>query len=185
MYLIVGLGNPGDKYSSTRHNIGFRVIYNLAGDFDITGTRHKLKAILAKGQIKNNRVILAQPQTYMNKSGESVKLILDYFKIPLNKVIVIYDDMDLPTGKIRIKTVGSPGGHNGLRSIINCLGTNKIPRIRVGIGRPLEGMATTNYVLGYFSKDEDKLINEAIKNISGAIPIIITDGFEAAMNKYN
>lgn len=185
MYLIVGLGNPGDKYSSTRHNVGFRTIYNLAGDFDITGTRHKLKAILAKGRINDNGVILAQPQTYMNNSGKSVKLIIDYFKIPINKLIVIYDDMDLPTGKIRIKTAGSPGGHNGLRSIINCLGTNKIPRIRVGIGRPPEGMSTINYVLGCFLEDEDKLINEAIKNISEAIPVIIRDGFETAMNKYN
>lgn len=185
MNLIVGLGNPGDKYANTRHNVGFRAIFSLAKAFGIKSTSFKLRAIIGKGLIANNKVILAQPQTFMNNSGEAVALLADYYNIPLDKILVIYDDLDLPTGKIRIKERGSAGGHKGLRSIIRILGSEEIPRIRIGIDRPPEGVEVIDYVLGYFNQEEEELIETAIKRTIAAVETILQDGFQTAMNKFN
>jgi len=185
MYLIVGLGNPGDDYVETRHNIGFKAIFSLAEAYNIKNTSYKFRALIARGMIKDKPVLLAQPLTYMNKSGEAVGLLVKYYKIPLEKVIVIYDDLDLPTGKLRIKTRGSAGGHKGLRSIINILGTDEIPRIRIGIDRPPEEIAVVDYVLGYFDKEEEIIIKDAMKEVVSAVETILVDGFEEAMNKFN
>ncbi|NLM96044.1 MAG: aminoacyl-tRNA hydrolase, partial [Halanaerobiaceae bacterium] len=139
MFLVVGLGNPGPEYTNTRHNVGCSAIYMLARKIGINSTTARFRAIIGKGSIAEARVILAQPLTYMNNSGEAVKQIVDYYKISIDKIIIISDDMALPTGKIRIKEKGSAGGHNGLKSIFDYLGTQNIPRIRIGIDSPPAG----------------------------------------------
>lgn len=185
MYLIVGLGNPGDDYVDTRHNVGFRAVYSLAEAYNIKNTSYKFRSLTARGLIKNRPVLLAQPLTYMNKSGEAVALLVKYYNIPLEKIIIMYDDLDLPTGKIRIKTKGSAGGHKGLRSIINMLGTEEIPRIRIGIDRPPDGIPVIDYVLGYFDKGEEELLKDTMKEVVGAVETILVDSLEEAMNKFN
>lgn len=185
MYLIVGLGNPGKKYAATRHNVGFRAICNLAGKNNIKAARIRFKSLMGQGNIAGEKVILAQPQTYMNNSGQAVRLLIDYFKIPLENIIIIYDDLDLSVGKIRIKKKGSAGGHNGLKSIINHLGSNEIPRIRVGIDRPPDYIDVIDYVLGHFSADEEKEINKAMDVVCEAVYLVLTEGYHQAMNKFN
>lgn len=185
MYLIVGLGNPGPKYSNTRHNVGFMAIHSLADSLNINSTSNKFKAIIGQGRIANQKVILAQPLTYMNNSGESVRMIVDYYNIPLENVIIIYDDLDLPTGKIRVKEKGSAGGHNGLRSIIKLLGTNQIPRVRVGIGSPQGKIQVIDYVLGRLSNEEEGLIDKSLADIYNIIKEIIENGYQSAMNRFN
>ncbi|MFP4662347.1 MAG: aminoacyl-tRNA hydrolase [Halanaerobiales bacterium] len=185
MFLIVGLGNPGPKYKNTRHNVGFKAIYTLAEELNINSTSNKFKAIVGQGRINNEKVLLAQPLTYMNNSGESVRLIIDYYKIPLEHIVIIYDDLDLPTGKIRVKENGSAGGHNGLKSIINNLGTQEIPRIRIGIDSPQGRISVIDYVLGHFSTEEKKVIDESLDKIYDIVKEIIINGYQTAMNKYN
>lgn len=186
MFLIVGLGNPGQKYERTRHNIGFQAIYQLARKFKINATTsNKFKAVIGRGIIRGIKVILVQPLTYMNKSGEAVKLIMDYYQIPLNECLVIYDDLDLTVGKIRIKTTGSAGGHKGLRSIINKLDSNNIPRIRIGIDHPPENYEVADYVLSRFNEDEEIIIKEILSDIDKVVEEILLNGYEIAMNKYN
>lgn len=185
MYLIVGLGNPGEKYANTRHNIGFRAVFSLAKAYHIKKTNYKLKSIIATGLIAGQKVMLAQPQTYMNNSGEAVRLLADYYNIPTDRIIIIYDDLDLPTGKIRIKTKGSDGGHKGLRSVIKHLGTNEIIRIRIGIDHPPDKLEVVDYVLGYFSREEEKLIKRSIEETVAAVKIIFEEGLAVAMSKFN
>jgi len=183
--LIVGLGNPGKNYCGSRHNVGFRVISALADKYNIRRTFLKNDALLTKGKIENKKVILAQPTTYMNHSGKAVIRLLNYYKIDREDMIVIYDDMDLDVGIIRIRKKGSSAGHNGLKSVINFLETNKFPRIRIGIGQPGENINAVDYVLGKFTPDEKKIINEAIKKAVESIKDIYLAGFMSAMNKYN
>lgn len=185
MYLIVGLGNPGKEYANTRHNLGFRAIYNLAKTNNITKTIYKDHSLVATGKIAGERVALAQPQTFMNKSGVAVEQLVRDYKVPLDKLIIIYDDLDLPTGKIRIKLKGSSGGHNGIKSIIDHLGTEQFARIKIGIGRPPEGVGVVNYVLEYFTEEEEKVIKDSLKDIIGVIETILSKGFQDAMTKYN
>lgn len=185
MFLIAGLGNPGKKYENTRHNAGFMAVHKLSDAYNITSTSNKFNAVLAQGRISREKVVLAQPLTYMNKSGQALKPIVDYFKIPLENVVVIYDDMNLPAGKIRIKKKGSAGGHNGLKSVLNLLGDINIPRIRIGIDTPPPYYSVTDYVLGKFSKDEKEIMNDTLDNIPDIIKTIIEDGYDIAMNKYN
>ncbi|MFW6035373.1 MAG: aminoacyl-tRNA hydrolase [Halothermotrichaceae bacterium] len=186
MYLITGLGNPGRKYENTRHNVGFKAIYSLAEKYNIKKTSRKFKAITARTRIAGQKVIMVQPQTYMNNSGESVKLVKDYYDIPIDKIIIIYDDMDLSLGQIRIKKKGSAGGHNGLKNIIKMLGSNKIPRIRIGIGRPENKyIDVVDYVLSRFSGDENKEVEQAINKVTNAVEEILDNGFNVAMNKFN
>lgn len=185
MFLIVGLGNPGPKYRMTRHNIGFMAIHKLAELFNIKATTTKFQAILGEGSIAGNKVILAQPITYMNNSGLAVRQLVDYYKIERDRLIVIYDDLDLPIGKVRIKKKGSSGGHKGMASIIECLGTVEVPRIRIGIDSPPEDFPVIEYVLGHFTAEERPVIEEALNEISLVIEEIIENGFQKAMNRFN
>ena len=150
MYIIVGLGNPGDKYEKTRHNVGFNVIDLLAKEYSIDVSKIKHKALIGEGRVGTEKVILVKPMTYMNLSGESVADICNYYNIDLENLIVIYDDIDLDVGKIRIRKKGSGGTHNGMRSIIKCLGSNEFPRVRVGISKPKNGQDLADFVLSRF-----------------------------------
>lgn len=185
MILIVGLGNPGREYAGTRHNIGFGVIARLADRYNITWNSKEHKAVCAKGIIGGEKVILAQPQTFMNLSGESVRSIADYYKIDPENIIVAYDDIDLEVGQIRVRRKGSAGGHNGIKNIIQHLGTNEFPRVKVGVGAKPEGGDLVRHVLGHFSKEEEQVMSESLDAAVEAVEAIITDGIEAAMNRYN
>ncbi|MGM0437626.1 MAG: aminoacyl-tRNA hydrolase [Bacillota bacterium] len=185
MKLIVGLGNPGEKYAKTRHNIGFRAISKLAENFSIKADELKCHSLLGKGFFENEKIILAQPITYMNKSGKAVKSLFNKYNLDLEDLIIIYDDIDLDVGEIRIKRKGSSGGHNGLKSIIRNLGSQKIARIRIGIGRPPAGFDIPEYVLGYFDDEEEKIIQESLIDVVEAVKLIKNESIETAMNKYN
>lgn len=183
-YIIIGLGNIGLKYKSTRHNIGFMVIDQLSKKHSIKINKSKHHASLGEGSIGSKSVILAKPRTYMNLSGISVKALVDWYKPNLEHVIVIYDDMDLPTGDIRIRYRGSGGSHNGIRSIMDVLKEDGFIRIRVGIGNKQE-MDAANYVLGKFPKSEKAIIDSSIKNVVEAVECILEEGLDLAMNRYN
>lgn len=185
MFLIVGLGNPGKKYAETRHNIGFRVIHELAKKHNINVSGVKKRAITGKGLIRGEKVILAQPQTYMNTSGQSVGPLADYFDIPLENILIIYDDLDLDPGRVKMKASGGHGGHNGMRSIINCLSSNKFPRLRIGIGHPGDLMPVRDYVLGRFSKDNRKVMEEAVDKACEGVELWLEEGVQKAMNEIN
>lgn len=184
MYAIIGLGNPDKKYDKTRHNVGFDVIDELAAQMGIDVKTKRHKALCGVGQIGSEKVILVKPQTYMNLSGESVRAVMDFYKLnATSDIIVIADDISLPTGKIRIRTKGSAGGHNGLKSIISHAGTDGFTRIKVGVGVG-EG-DLIKHVLGKFSKGERPLVDEAIRNAASAAEVIIIYDAQAAMNKFN
>lgn len=186
MYIIVGLGNPERKYDGTRHNIGFSALTVLADTYGISMDIKKHKAVCGKGVIEGQKVLLAMPQTYMNLSGESVRELVDYYKIdPEEELIVIYDDINLAPGKLRIRPKGSAGGHNGIKNIIAHLGTQIFPRIRVGVGEKPKGWDLADYVLGRFSREEEPVIREALEKTTKACCEIITADVTSAMNKYN
>ncbi|HLB05099.1 MAG TPA: aminoacyl-tRNA hydrolase [Thermodesulfobacteriota bacterium] len=185
MKLVIGLGNPGDDYVKTRHNIGFMVADSISKANGITVNQTKFKSIIGRGAIGSEDVIIAKPQTYMNRSGESVSSLLFFYKLEPSDCIVICDDLELPSGKIRVRGKGGHGGHNGLRSIIEQTGSQEFVRVRVGIGRPNDASVVSNYVLNPFSKDEKPLIEDAIEKASRAVEAIIADGVDAAMNKFN
>jgi PTH1 family peptidyl-tRNA hydrolase len=185
MYIIVGLGNPTEKYQATRHNVGWDVITRLSDDYRIPMDFKKHKAICGKGYIEGEKVILAQPITYMNLSGESVRELVDFYKVAPEEVIVIYDDISLEVGQLRIRKKGSAGGHNGMKSIISHLGTDEFPRIKVGVGDKPKGWDLADYVLSRFQGEEQVTIREALKDSSEACKMIITSGMDAAMNQYN
>lgn len=182
--LVIGLGNPGRKYASNRHNVGFQCVDRLAEARGLLFSRRKHKALLAQGEIAGLKVILAKPQTFMNLSGEAVKRLARFYKVPPGDILVIYDDLDLPLGKIRLRPDGGPGGHKGMKSIIAHLGTNGFPRLRMGIGRPSHG-DPVDYVLGDFAPDERIAIDEAYERAISAVELWLTEGIEAAMNQYN
>ena len=182
-FLIVGLGNPGKKYVNTRHNVGFEMLDTLASYYDIKVNKSKGKALIGEGRIAGNPVILAKPQTYMNLSGESVMELCNYFKVESSNVIVLYDDISLEPGKIRIRQKGSAGGHNGMKNIIYHLRTEAFPRVRFGIGQPVGDLA--DYVLSNFSKTEIKLLIEVAKSVPDIIDMIIKGEISKAMSKYN
>ena len=184
MFLIAGLGNPDKKYEKTRHNIGFDTVDALAEKYNISITEKKHKALCGSGVIEGVKVILAKPQTYMNLSGESIAEIVNFYKLdPENDIIVISDDINLATGRIRIRAQGSAGGHNGLKSIINHAGTQKFKRVRVGVGAN-EGNLV-NHVLGKFSKGERVLAEQGIKDAASAVEVMILEDINTAMNKFN
>ncbi|MCX8129846.1 MAG: aminoacyl-tRNA hydrolase [Clostridia bacterium] len=185
IFIVVGLGNPGNKYDNTRHNVGFDTIDYLSAKHGIRITKLKHKALSGDGTISGQRVILVKPQTYMNLSGESVREIIEWYKIPLSNIILIYDDIDLAVGKIRVRPKGSSGTHNGMRSILYHVQSEEFPRIRIGIGRPPEGWALADFVLSKFNEQDRKLINASITNAADAVEAIIKSGVEAAMNKFN
>ena len=186
MYIIVGLGNPERRYDGTRHNIGFSAVTALADIYGISMDMKKHRAVCGKGVIDGQKVILAMPQTYMNLSGESVRELVDYYKIdPEEELIVIYDDINLAPGKLRIRPKGSAGGHNGIKNIIAHLGTQVFPRIRIGVGEKPKGWDLADYVLGHFQGDEKKLMEEAYDRAAAAVAEILTDGPDKAMNDFN
>ncbi|WP_096203248.1 aminoacyl-tRNA hydrolase [Bacillus sp. FJAT-45350] len=185
MKLIVGLGNPGDKYAHTRHNVGFDVIDYLADVLRIDLNQSKFKGIYGTGIINGEKVFLLKPLTYMNLSGESVKPLLDYFQIDIEDLVVVYDDLDLPVGKIRLRQKGSHGGHNGIRSLIAHFGTSEFKRIRVGVDRPQPGESVANYVLGTYRSDEKADIQTAIEQSAKACEAWLSEDFLKVMNKFN
>ncbi|WP_294375463.1 aminoacyl-tRNA hydrolase [uncultured Clostridium sp.] len=183
MFLIVGLGNPGSQYEDTRHNIGFKVIDNIAKEYNIDINRQKFKGMYGEGFINGEKVILLKPSTYMNLSGESVKEVLDFYKLSNEDILVIYDDISLDVGRLRIREKGSAGGHNGIKNIIAHLGTDVFPRIKVGVGQP--DVDLVNYVLGKFSKEEMDVLSESIEASTKAVKEIISNDVKSAMNIYN
>ena len=186
MYLIVGLGNPGRQYEATRHNMGFDVIDKLVEEYNVPQSGVKFNAMYGKGRIEGQPVILMKPLSYMNLSGGPVRDMANYFKIdPETEMIVIYDDIDLEPGQLRIRKKGSAGGHNGIKHIIQQLGTQTFVRIKVGVGAKPKGWDLADHVLGRFSIEDRKLVDEAIAKAAKAVDIIITQGTDAAMNEYN
>lgn len=184
MYIIVGLGNPEDKYAGTRHNIGFDVINYFAEDKNIEMRKRKHKAIIGEGFIEREKVMLVKPQTFMNLSGESVVEIVNYYDIPLENLLVIYDDIDLERGILRLRRKGSAGTHNGMRSILSQMQNDKFPRLRVGIGRPERG-DLIDFVIGKLSSEERKHMGQAVKKAAQAVEVFITSGITEAMNQFN
>ena len=185
MYIIVGLGPPGKKYENTRHNIGFIAIDYMAALFDIKVNKIKHKALLGEGKIEGERVMLVKPQTFMNLSGESVREIADYYKVPAENVIVIFDDVSLEPGSVRIRKKGSDGGHNGIKSIIYQLTSDSFPRIKLGVGAKPPGYDLADWVLARFSDDDIKIMSKSVETAAKAVAEIITKGADSAMNKYN
>ena len=184
MYIIAGLGNPGKKYEQTRHNMGFLAVDFLAEKYDIKVNKIRFRALTGEGRIAGQKVLLLKPQTYMNLSGESVRLALEYYKVSPQELIVIYDDIDIQAGMIRIRKKGSAGTHNGMRNILYHIRTEDFPRIRVGIGSGRkEDMI--NYVTGSVPKDEITLLKEAADKAACGAACIVEKGIEKAMNEYN
>ncbi len=185
MQLIIGLGNPGAQYERTRHNVGFHVVDTIAEQQRWKWERRG-RALLASGTLANEKVVLVKPLTFMNKSGEAVSELVHWYKVAPDDILVVYDDLDLPTGKVRLRANGSAGGHNGLSSIIQHLHTNQFPRLRVGIGRPANAhVETINYVLGIPTGDEHILLATGEDRAANAIPQIVEQGVAAAMNLIN
>ncbi len=185
MKLIVGLGNPGKQYEQTRHNIGFIVMDKIAEKLNIPLQQAKFKGLFGAGLVAGEKVLLLKPLTYMNLSGESIRAIMDFYQIDTEDLVVIYDDLDLAVGRIRLRQRGSAGGHNGIKSTISHLGTQEFNRIRVGINRPTNGMAITDYVLSRFSGEEQGLIEEAAERSADACIEWINKPFIQVMNTYN
>ena len=184
--IIVGLGNPGKDYQNTRHNIGFDVIDALAESAGISVTEKKHKALIGKGIIDGQKVILVKPQTYMNLSGESVRDVIDYYKIDeAQEMIVVSDDISLDVGMLRVRKKGSAGGHNGLKNIIQHLGHDTFMRIKMGVGEKPKGYDLADYVLGHFTRDERKVMDEAAKTATEAIRMMMAGEVDRAMNAFN
>lgn len=184
MYVIVGLGNPGKQYENTRHNIGFITIDYLADELGISVNRIKHKALTGEGRIGREKVLLVKPQTYMNLSGESVREIMEYYKVDIENLIVIYDDIDIAKGSVRIRKKGSAGTHNGMRSIIRLLGDDGFPRVRIGIGKD-DRIPLVDYVIGGFRKDEVGIMEDAVRHAAKGVQGIVEEGVERAMSRYN
>lgn len=185
LYIIAGLGNPGKQYEHSRHNSGFEVIDRLAARYEIPVTERKHRALCGRGMIGGQKALLMKPQTFMNLSGESVKDAVDFYRTGPEGLIVVCDDISLPPGQLRIRTKGSAGGHNGLKNIIDRLGTQEFPRVRVGVGDKPERMDLADYVLEHFSQGEWERMEEAFGEAADAVVRMITDGADAAMNRYN
>ena len=185
MKVIVGLGNPGTKYAGTRHNIGFDTVTALADKYNIKLKDKKFNGLIGEGFIEGEKVMLVQPQTYMNLSGECVGLIAGFYKLEAEDIIVICDDINLDTGRLSIRAKGSAGGHNGLKNIIAHLGTEVFPRIRIGVGEKTEGWDLADYVLARFSGEDEATMRKAIKNAVGAVETWISYDIGKAMNLYN
>ena len=185
MYLIIGLGNPGTDYAATRHNIGFDMITYLSDRYNIPLRSRENKAIVGKGLIDGQKVMLAQPQTFMNLSGESVRALIDYYKMDIDELIIIYDDISLPVGQIRVRPKGSAGGHNGIKNIIQHLRTEEFARIKIGVGAKPEGGDLVKHVLGRFSREEDGMIRDVFALAEEALLAMMNEGVASAMNQVN
>ena len=184
-YCIVGLGNPGRQYEETKHNVGFKVIDKLAEKYDIKVDKFKNKAFVGDGTIRNKRVLLVKPQTYMNLSGESVREIVNFYKIPQERFVVIFDDTSLPCGSVRIREKGSHGGHNGIRNIIDQMGTDQFYRIKVGIGEKPSGWDLADYVLGKFNEDDLPAMDEGMDKAVKGVELMLSRGIAEAANRVN
>ena len=186
MFLIAGLGNPDKKYEKTRHNIGFDTVDALAEKYNISITEKKHKALCGSGVIEGVKVILAKPQTYMNLSGESIAEIVNFYKLdPESEMLIIFDDISLAPGNIRVRKKGSAGGHNGIKNIIANLGSDVFPRIKIGVGEKPKKYDLADYVLGHFSKEDRELMEEGYDRADHAVGMILNGEIEAAMNQYN
>ena len=185
MYLIIGLGNPGTEYAATRHNIGFDMVTYLSDKYRIPLRGKEGRAIVGKGFIEGQKVMLAQPQTYMNLSGESVRALVDFYKLTEEELVIIYDDISMPVGQVRIRPKGSAGGHNGIKSIIQHLGTQEFPRIKIGVGdKPANG-DLVKHVLGRFGKEEDARIRDVFELAEKGLLAMLQGDLAAAMNQVN
>ncbi len=185
MLLVVGLGNPGTRYTSTRHNVGFRFIDLLAKKAEIRLNDRRAKAVLGQGRIAGHEVVLAKPRTFMNNSGEGVEYLLARFGGRPAELLVVYDEMALPTGRIRLRASGSHAGHNGIRSIISAVQTDAFPRLRIGVGQPSNSGESVPHVLGKFSKEEEPLIAQAVQNAVSAVHCMLEESIDVAMNRFN
>ena len=183
MYIIAGLGNPGKEFEKTRHNMGFNVIDYIAYRYNIDINKSKFKGQIGEGYIEGEKVILLKPQTFMNLSGESILEAVQFYKVDMDKLIVVYDDVSFPLGRLRVRPSGSDGGHNGMKSIIYLLGRDDFPRVRVGIGAPEFDMV--DYVIGKFKDDEKGIVDDMAKVASDAVVAIMTRDVTSAMNEYN
>lgn len=184
-YLLIGLGNPGRQYQNNRHNFGFMLIDRLAVRINARGLKVQSKAIVTSGLYQDRKIILAKPQTYMNLSGQAAQGLLNFYKIPMENMLIAHDDLDIPFGTIRIRPKGGPGGQGGMASTIEKLGTKDFPRLRLGIGRPPGRMDPAAFVLQDFSREEMKLISEILDRAADAALEFVVSGLSAAMNKYN
>lgn len=186
MYIIVGLGNPEKKYENTRHNVGFITIDKIADKYGIGMLEHKFKSIIGKGIINGQKVVLVKPQTYMNLSGEAVRQVVDFFKVDSDsEVLIIYDDTSMDVGKLRIRKKGSAGGHNGIKSIIAHLGSDVFVRAKIGIGEKPPKYDLADYVLGQFTAEERKIIDDTALKVSEAIELLVYGDVDEAMNRFN
>lgn len=186
MVIIAGLGNPTREYENTRHNIGFMAIDALADKYNISVMDCRHKALVGKGMINGAKVVLVKPLTYMNLSGEAIKAVVDYYKVDAaSGLIVIYDDVSLDVGQLRIRKKGSAGGHNGIKNIIANLGDDTFLRIRIGVGEKPKGYDLADYVLGHFSKEELGVMKDSLEKVDGAVNLMLGDEVDTAMNKYN
>jgi PTH1 family peptidyl-tRNA hydrolase len=184
-FLLIGLGNPGREYRDTRHNVGFMLIDRLYVRLDARGMKVQSKAIVTTTSYQDRKLVLAKPQTYMNLSGHSAQGLLNFYKVPIENMLVAHDDLDLPFGTIRIRPKGGPGGQRGMASTIEQLGTNDFPRLRIGIGRPPGRMDPAAYVLQNFSREDVKVLSELLDRAADAALEFVVNGVNAAMNKYN
>ena len=185
MFLIIGLGNPESDYANTRHNMGFNVINELSKKYDIDVSKSKFKGLFGNGMVNGEKVILLKPQTFMNLSGESVREVMDFYKITSDKIIVIYDDIDLEPGVIRIRKSGGPGTHNGMKSVVQNLNTEDFIRVRVGIGAPENKEDMINYVIGPIPKREKEILEGSIEKAAESVIEILKSGIDVAMNRFN
>ena len=185
MFLIAGLGNPEEDYSNTRHNMGFDTINKLAKQYKIEVNKNKFKGLYGIGNIENQKVVLLKPQTFMNLSGESIKEAIDFYKIQKENIIIIYDDMDVKPGTIKIRKIGGPGSHNGMKSVVEELQSTDFARIRVGIGQPEFKSDMINYVIGKVSQEEQEILQQGVEKAAKAVEEILKNGIDIAMNKFN
>ena len=184
-FLLIGLGNPGREYRDTRHNVGFMLIDRLIVRLNAQGMKVQAKAIVTTAAFEGRKLILAKPQTYMNLSGQSAQSLLNFYKIPMENMLIAHDDLDIPFGTIRIRPKGGPGGQGGMASTIEQLGTKDFPRLRIGIGRPPGRMDPAAFVLQNFSREEMKMLSEIVDRAADAALTFVVDGLNKAMNKYN
>lgn len=184
MFIIVGLGNPGKEYDKTRHNAGFMAIDALADKYGISVDKKQFKGLTGRGIIAGQQVLLVKPTTFMNLSGESVRQAFDFYKPEIDQVLILFDDISLPIGQLRVRKKGSAGGHNGIKSIIAHLGSQDFPRIKIGVGGPGQ-KDLVNHVLGHFNKEESKIMEEAVKETTDAVECFLMEGPDRAMNLYN
>lgn len=185
MYLIIGLGNPEKDYANTRHNMGFNVINKLSERFGIDVNKNKFKGLYGSGNVDGEKVFLLKPQTFMNLSGESVQEIVNFFKIPLENILVIYDDIDLEPGVIRIRKSGGPGTHNGMKSVVHFLNSQNFARVRVGIGKPDDAEDLIQYVIGAIDKDDEEKLEQGVCLAADAVEMIVKENIDKAMNSFN